>query len=414
MTHVSNRSGQKGAVIVTTALVLLLLLGFMGFAFDFGRLFVYKTELQTAMDGCALSAARELDGSSNYAAVQARAISAGRTVAGLHHVRFQAEAVDTTNTDITFADFLPGPYGATVGADTHYVRCQQAITGVSPWLLHALSAFSGNASYGQVRGVAAEAVATRTPAQTNCAIPVGICAKPGHTDSPWGFAPGEWIEGVASNNGGGTGRVTLAPGQFGWLDFPDSPGARGVKDALTDGGRCGLPGTDTEVEPGQKDGAEAAYNTRFGIYGGPYKNASPRPEADYTGFSWYFAGSAADVPAALRGRYFDTGPDGYQHHRDVGTAYNNLFTHNGNPSFATGHSNRRVVTAGIVTGCGGSSLDVIGFGCFLMLNPVGRVGSTDSKMWLEFIGDASAETGPCMTAGIPGGAAGVRVPALVQ
>ena len=39
---------QRGAMIITAALFLLFPLGFMGIALDFGRLFVARTELQTA------------------------------------------------------------------------------------------------------------------------------------------------------------------------------------------------------------------------------------------------------------------------------------------------------------------------------------------------------------------------------
>ena len=50
-------SRQRGAVIVTVLMLLLLLLGFMAFALDLGRLFIVRSELQTAMDACALAAA---------------------------------------------------------------------------------------------------------------------------------------------------------------------------------------------------------------------------------------------------------------------------------------------------------------------------------------------------------------------
>ena len=60
MRHATRRS-QRGAVIITVCLLMLFLLGFIGFALDFGRLFVVKSELQTAMDSCALAAAQELD-----------------------------------------------------------------------------------------------------------------------------------------------------------------------------------------------------------------------------------------------------------------------------------------------------------------------------------------------------------------
>ena len=57
----SRTHRQRGAVIVTVCLLMLFLLGFMAFALDYGRLFIVKTELQTALDSCALSAAQELD-----------------------------------------------------------------------------------------------------------------------------------------------------------------------------------------------------------------------------------------------------------------------------------------------------------------------------------------------------------------
>ena len=61
MREAAGRHRQQGAVIITVALLTLFLLGFIGFALDFGRLFVVKSELQTAMDSCALAAAQELD-----------------------------------------------------------------------------------------------------------------------------------------------------------------------------------------------------------------------------------------------------------------------------------------------------------------------------------------------------------------
>ena len=54
---IKQRRNESGAVIVTVALTLFLLLGFMGLALDLGHLFIIRTELQTSMDACALAAA---------------------------------------------------------------------------------------------------------------------------------------------------------------------------------------------------------------------------------------------------------------------------------------------------------------------------------------------------------------------
>ena len=83
----ANPARQQGAVIITVALALLFLLGFMGIALDFGRLFIAKNELQTAMDSCALAAAQELDGQST---ALTRATRAGQTAGNLNAVDLQS------------------------------------------------------------------------------------------------------------------------------------------------------------------------------------------------------------------------------------------------------------------------------------------------------------------------------------
>ena len=105
MRRAIRRSQQKGAVIVTVALLLLMLLGFIGFALDFGKLFVVKGELQTAMDSCALAAAQELD--LQPTAID-RARSAGRTAGNLNAVNFQSGSWSgqgqLVDAEITFRD----------------------------------------------------------------------------------------------------------------------------------------------------------------------------------------------------------------------------------------------------------------------------------------------------------------------
>ena len=87
MNH-TRRHRQRGAVIITVCLMLLFLLGFMGIALDFGRLFIVKTELQTAMDSCALSAAQELDQPADLDH-PGRAV-AGETAGNLNRVNMQS------------------------------------------------------------------------------------------------------------------------------------------------------------------------------------------------------------------------------------------------------------------------------------------------------------------------------------
>ena len=400
---------QSGAVIVTVALVLLFLLGFMGIALDFGRLFIVKTELQTALDSCALSAAQELDGASD---ALTRATSAGKTAADLNKINFQGQATGIAPAEVVFSDSLIGTYSHTFTpvANAKYVKCLHTKSGLAPWILQAMSAVNGDATFGASQSVAAVAVATRAPSQTNCMVPVGICQK--STTPGWGFTRGEWIEGVTNDND------DVESGQFRWVDFTGAGGgAREIKDLLTSSGQCGLPGIATEVgKAGKTNGAVAAWNTRFGIYQGSLTAATAVP--DQTGYAWYADSAAATKP----GRYDDTGPNGFAAKRNAFAPYEgdnknpdtlNLKTQgNFSSTDYTKGANRRVVTTAVVE-C--PSITLKGFACMLMLHPLEKNASgKNSKMWLEFIGNAESAGSPCATAGLAGGTSGPRVPTLVQ
>ncbi|MEG1771506.1 MAG: pilus assembly protein TadG-related protein, partial [Comamonas sp.] len=84
---------------------MLFLLGFMGVALDFGRLFVVKGELQTAVDSWALAAARELNGQTDAIG---RAQSAGMAAGNANRVNLQSAAWNgqgkLTSADISFRD----------------------------------------------------------------------------------------------------------------------------------------------------------------------------------------------------------------------------------------------------------------------------------------------------------------------
>lgn len=412
---------QHGAFIVTAALFLLFLLGAMGLAIDYGRLFVVKTELQTAMDSCALAAAAELDGTAQGLS---RATTAGMTAAQLNRVHFQQDAVTLPANQIEFSDSLVGTFSATFtpASDALYVRCTQTRTGIATLLLQAMSGFMDNPVYGQNKSVQALAVATRAPSQTTCMIPVGICQKPGATSSdPFaGFTRGEWLEGVTND------AEEVESGQFRWVDYTGAGGGtREIKDLLSKSGQCSLPGEATAVEDvgksGKSNGAVPAWNSRFGVYHGPYSASTSPP--DLTGYSWY--SDSSPPPSNMPGRYDDTSSRGFQYHRAANSPYqgdnktdNRQLKTNGNESSTAIHTdgtNRRVVSTPLVN-CDSGTMSIKAVACVLMLHPLPtNANGKNSKMWLEFITDASATSNnPCTPMGLPGASAGVRVPALVQ
>ncbi|MDB5808459.1 MAG: hypothetical protein JWN94_581 [Betaproteobacteria bacterium] len=412
------KARQGGAVILTVALAMLFLLGFMGIALDFGHLFIVKTELQTAMDSCALAAAQELDGASDSLT---RATSAGVTAANLNRVNFQGAPTfqgltgAQIATRVTFSDSLVGAYSSTFApvANARYASCTHTRTGMLPWMLQAMQAFSGNAAYGATQGVQALGIATRAPSQSNCALPIGICSKPG------GYQNGEWILGAVNSSE----QVT---GQFRWLDFTaNGGGARELKDVLTGEGQCNLPGNNTLAgKPGNNGSAADAYNTRFGIYQGsraPPDDGVP----DLTGYAWYQNNAIVQppypnkYPGFVAKRRINAPYEGDNQSPDTVGLSTNGRIYSG--SLATVGSDRRIVPVPVVNcaafdGLSGSGrIQIQSLACVLLLHPIKKgAGPNSTKMWIEYVAAANSPTSPCTTLGLAGGVGGPLVPVLVR
>lgn len=433
MRSFATRHHQQGAVIVTVALVLLFLLGFMGIALDFGRLFIVKTELQTAMDSCALAAAQELD--LQPTAID-RATSAGKTAGNLNRVNLQSanwsgkgQLVDA---EITFKN---SSYGTTADPKlAQYVQCQHVQPAVQMWLMQAMGAFSGNTTdFPSTRNVMASAVATRAHGQTTCPIPVAFKRKTtcgGTCPAPnYGLTPGEWVT-VLTSQGATPG------GYIGWANLDGSNSASETKAEMN--GKCGTRVNDTLGTPGTQTTIAEDWNYRFGIYKKlPDFSTDPsymRP--DFSGYSYTATNWTNTV--AINGDFHNSAWDGTHAAGSHATAQNfvtkranfgacagsvsscesingiklNSFkdlaaSGNGSASHGAWGSNRRIVTVPVTD----NANKVIDFMCMLMLQPL-SIPMANVK--LEFIGNAGSPTSPCSFSGIPGGTAGPLVPALVR
>lgn len=422
----SSHQRQQGAVIITVALMLLFLLGFMGLALDFGHMFVVKTELQTAMDSCALAAAQELDGSGTAIT---RGKNAGLTAGNLNRVNMQSATWSgqgqLVTTEVTFKD---AAYAATtVPANARYAQCQHVQPAINVWLLKILGADSGNAaSFPATQTVAASAVATRASAQSTCPIPVAIRPKAGGTAPNYGFQVGEWVTVYGSR--------TPNSGEMGWYNLDGSTNASETKNELSEGARCGTRVGDTLGTPGAQTTVDSPWNYRFGIY----KNSDYDPSVnhpDFTGYSYTAtnwknavpqnaysgAPAAGSDPTAAN---YQTKAAAFASFDDTGTSlkagstivFGNQNQLNSFKSLATpgaggqhalyGYS-RRLVTVPVVDASG----KVIDYACMFMLHPLS--GPSDDGH-LEFRGNSGNVGVPCTTNGLAGGTAGPLVPVLVR
>ncbi|HEX8989583.1 MAG TPA: pilus assembly protein TadG-related protein [Rhodocyclaceae bacterium] len=419
---------QRGSVTIMVALTAAIVIGFVGLAVDLGRLFVTKTELQSAVDACALAAAEELRpgvAPSDPLAV-ARAVNAGLTAGNRNAVGFQAAPAGLVDGDILFSDRLSDnstafPFGYVSGsaanpATARYAMCAHSQGGIAMWFMQVIEQFLGISP--APASVGAWAVATLAPSQTNCAVPLGICEQ-GSAPS-FGLTPGQWVGGKFSSGGGLT-------GSFNWIDFsPPSGGASELSALLAGQGQCSLS-TSTQVgQNGADQSVAVAWNSRFGIYksgaGNPSLNSSP---PDFTGYSYTPTNWPSQSTAFADFQSRRTAFSSYGDITDTVNAGNtitglglsnayNVATHGSGGQLSTYGADRRIVTAPIVNCASWASSQTVpidGWACVMLLHPVDAPTST---VHMEFLGLSTTPGSPCATSGLAGGTAGPMVPVLVQ
>lgn len=412
---------QKGAVAIVAALSLPILIGFAGLALDLGHLYVEKTELQNATDACALAASRELTCDPAVGTCASsfliNAENTGLTVARLNKADFQSAFLNDAQIsagDIKFSTtFSPNSnyISRSAGANpaSKYVMCTTHQTGIVPWFMQVLGVAN--------QTVSAQAVATLAPAQTNCAIPIGMCG--GTKADPFaGLTVGQWISSKLNAS---------ATGSFDWVSFTGDNAAKPLKDLLSGTGACSVPPPPTPVgTQGNKNSLDFAWNTRFGIYHSPY-NISSTP--DYTGESY----TQKSWPSMFNA-YAGTGPiPNFQAARALNLAYQggSSTTDNLSPKgsvapstqLATAGADRRLVTVPVMD-CNNwasskpQTAPVLGYACVLMLHPMDSSNgpSGTQPLWLEYRGQSTDPSSPCATSGSVGGpgSVGPLVSALVQ
>ncbi|HWJ94094.1 MAG TPA: pilus assembly protein TadG-related protein [Telluria sp.] len=416
---------EDGAIILTFSLMLLFLIGFAAMAIDLGRLFVVRTELQTAADSCALAAAQELDGQSTAIT---RATSAGLTAGNLNRVNMQsadwAGQAKLAAGDISFRDATYTT--TTAAANARYVQCQHTQAGVPTLLLHAMSAF-GRTNFGTSRAVAASAVASRGHAQSTCPVPVAIRAKTGFGAPNYGFQVGEWVTIKGKNLGAG-------PGEMGWYNLDGSSNASETADELAEGGgNCGVKVGDVLGTPGAQTSVDKIWNQRFGVYKNNDGPGTSHPDFSgyaYTKDNWTnavpqnaFNGTPAAGSHASAENYItkrakfaslaDTGTDlkdgsliAFKDKNKL-NSFKSIATPGTGGEHARYGYNRRLVVVPVLS----SSSAVVDFACMLMLAPM--TGPTEDGQ-MEYRGSAGAADSPCTAGGMAGGSAGPLVPVLVR
>jgi len=444
---IKHRTKQQGAVALTFAVLLVFVLGFMGLALDFGHAFVVKTELQTAMDACALSAAQELDGQTDSIT---RATNAGISAGNINRVNLQSPGWSGQQklgaTDLSFFDSAHG--STTDGKAARYVRCDHVQTGTRAPLLGMLKLqFPSSASAATI-DVRAFAEATTTPAQSTCPLPLALVAK-NLTKPSYGFERGEWVTLITSQS-------STPGGQIGWANLTGGKGASSLADQLI--GYCGSKAADPLIngKPGTVASLADYWNTRFGIYqGNKLADVTPATlttyQPDFTGYgftskNWNAKDKNGNTCCAYDNNAYvkdsNANHHSFKYHRlafstCLGTASSSTDVQAdcgvlmGFSKLVTGQyvavsggtsgalyqygTNRRVAPVPVVGApLTNTSTNIIDFACMLMLQPLQSQADKTAEVYLEFLGSAADPESPCKANGLPGGTTGPLVPVLVR
>ncbi len=426
-----RRAAQRGAIAILALMSLPILFGFGALVVDLARLFVYKTEIQNAMDGCALAATSPLTGVNDpniFDVARAHALAtmdiarngvATRTAQTVNRLHFQKDNFVLADVTVEFSTALSGQpwiaatstsFGGITPATAKFVRCTYHDDGNALFFKPLLSTFVSGVS--STASVSADAVAKLGHAQSTCAFPVALCIVPGATATtspPWGLVVGARKVSV-NNPGSGYGT-----GNYGWLDFtPPAGGASELRALITGNGSCNVVVGATVGQPGVVSTLESAWNSRFGIYKNPLNSTTAPP--DFTGYS-YPTGSNnyANYVTRLASRASFKPPGGAPSSITVLTS----------AQHASLGQKRRVATAAMVNcsvwnSSGSANPPVLDFGCILLLAPVKDGGppaqwlQTSNTLDIEYLGLASAVNTPCASSGLAGGTYGPLVPVLAK
>ncbi len=109
----SQNSPRRGTIIVLSAVLLVVLLGFVALTVDVGFIQMTRTQLQSAADAGALAGATELSGSADAATVRTNVKNAVVATGLLHRNGDQNALTINPNTDITFGKIYYPPGSST-------------------------------------------------------------------------------------------------------------------------------------------------------------------------------------------------------------------------------------------------------------------------------------------------------------
>jgi len=367
------------------AVALLALLLMAGLALDAGHATLNKTRLQNATDAAALAAAKILDQTHSSILATTEALTAFRNNANASGDQELATAyangAGTVSVTVQYSATLP-PF-VTRAPNGPYVRVSATGFTRPTW-------FSEIAGINQMT-VTATAVAGPSPTlNTVCDIvPLVVCGTPNVAN--FGY---QMDQKVALKQSAPGSPSEIGPGNFQLIQLGGS-GANIIRQNLagTYTG-CASTGNNVQTQPGNETGPTTqGINTRFGDYTGPMGGTQSQypPDVLTTQQSPPLSVANGGPP------YVITGNVTYSYQQYVADEGNPARYNNTPQPQGPGVFNRRVLQVPVGncsgTGNGSTTVPVIGFACFFLLQKETQKGNS-SYILGEFEGNCSASGTP--------------------
>lgn len=409
----ASAARQRGASMVFVAVGLTAILAMAGLALDVGHTMLNKSRLQNATDAAALAAAKVFDNTKSI------------TVGGLEAATaFQLNASTTGNSELAAA------YAN--GSGTIHLTVQWSATlspftpgsPTGPFVKVTAAGYTRPTSLLNVIGipntvVGATAVAGPSPSiNTACnLVPMMVCGNASAgAAADWGYTVNAPTVMKLAAPGGGT----VGPGNFQLVQLPGGNGASWVEQNLAGGyGSCNSIGDQINTQPGDETGPVAdGIDTRFGDYQGNLHGTSAQYPPDVITTQQNPAltvntstgNCSSSSPCVQQGT---NGPIITASNINLIFSYQNYLAELGTPADYTnppvtgnppGAFNRRMISVPIgncsAGGGGSSTIPILGFGCFFLLQEPTHQGNTD---WIlgQFIGtcDVNGTPGPAPASG---------------
>lgn len=393
---------QRGAVAVLVMLAMAAMVLMGALALDGGHMLLNKTRLQNAVDAAALSGAKTLMMVSGSAGAATLTQSAARNTLLLNANATGNQELTTAIggniagfATVELASSVYGPFSFPGPANAKYVRVSvpnYALIGFF-WGIFQLT---GN-GVAPAKAVAAIATAGPSPSSPCDLAPLMVCGDTSQNDPAngmfWGYRFGDLqLLKTASNNSS-----PIGPGNFQLLDF--GSGGTVVRDGLAGGiNQCNMVGAQANTKPGNTVGPSIqGLNTRFGQYSGNLSSQSYPSDLVITANSpaLQFNDTASPPRIEYQSQPI-TSTNG-----DLSAGSTALFDYNdwvqssaacvsgtGSGCQSGGTFERRMlkIVIGQCSGTDGgqSSVPVLGFGCFFVLQPATQKGN-ESQIFGQFV-----------------------------